>query len=273
MDETIDKDLLDRYIKLIHDWSGIYFTNSNISVLKRKILSQSKQEGLSPHEYYELIMRDEDRITSFIDSITTNFTKFFRHYEQFEYIKNKVIPELSIKREQQGLTKIKIWSAGCATGEEPYSLLISALESFEENNIKMRVEVIASDISLKCLEIAQKGIYSEEKLRDVPKIIVDKYFTRVAQGKFAIKEEFKKYVRFDYHNLLFDNGIRGVDIAMCRNVLIYMDEESAKKVVDNIHISLHNDGYLFLSPTESLFGLSDKFRPFKELNLFYYRKV
>lgn len=273
MSDDISRDLLDKYIEVIHEWSGIYFTDSNVSILKRKIFSQAKAEHLSPEEYYHLITRDSEKMASFIDSITTNFTKFFRHYEQFEFIKNKVLPELAMKREHQGLLKIKIWSAGSATGEEPYSLLITALESFEENNIKMRVEVIASDISLKCLEIAQRGVYSKDKLQDVPVYIVDKYFFDLDGSRVGVKEELKKYVRFDYHNLLYDNGIRGVDIVMCRNVIIYMDEDSIKKVLENIYISMNDDGYLFLSPTESLFGITDKFKSFKEENVFFYRKV
>ncbi|MCX8029161.1 MAG: protein-glutamate O-methyltransferase CheR [Brevinematales bacterium] len=272
MEIDIQQELLEKYINLIHSWSGIYFTNSNISVLKRKIISQAKHEGVSLEDYLSVITRDEEKMMEFVDSITTNFTKFFRHYEQFEFIKNKIIPELSLKREQQGIYKIKAWSAGCATGEEPYSMLISFLESFEENNIKSRLEVIASDISLKCLEIAQKGIYNIEKLQDVPQYIVSKYFSKFDQNKVAVKEELKKYLRFDYHNLLHDNGIRNVDIVMCRNVLIYMDEESVKKVIENIYLSMNPDGYLFLSPTESLFGVTDKFKSLKDGNVFFYQK-
>ncbi len=273
MEEEIPKEILEKYITTIHNWSGIYFTNSNISILKRKILQQSKNFSLTPEEYFNLINNDSEKMMEFIDSITTNFTKFFRHPEQFDFIKNFVIPEIVLKRQQQGLFKIKLWSAGCATGEEPYSMLISSLESFEDNGIKMMIEVIASDISLKCLEIAQRGIYSKEKLEGVPRYIIDKYFNKIDENKFGIKEEYKRFVRFDYHNLLHDNGIRGVDIVMCRNVLIYMDEDTIRKILDNIYTSMHNDGYLFLSPTESLFGITDKFKSFKKDNIFYYHKV
>ena len=271
--EDIPEELLDKYIEIIHLWSGIYFTNSNISVLKRKILQQSKSENLPPGDYLDLISKDNEKMMEFIDSITTNFTKFFRHREQFEFIKNKLIPEIALKREQQGIFKIKLWSAGCATGEEVYSLLISALESFEENNIKMKLEIVASDISLKCLEIAQKGVYSKEKLQDVSPYILSKYFFKVDENKFGINEDIKKYVRFDFHNLLHDSGLRNIDIVMCRNVLIYMDEKSISKVLDNIYISMNNDGYLFLSPTESLFGLTTKFKSSKQENVFFYNKV
>ncbi|MFN4244763.1 MAG: CheR family methyltransferase [Brevinematia bacterium] len=271
--EDISDRTLSKYIEIIHSWSGIYFTNSNVSVLKRKILQQSKQENLSPEDYLGLVIRDNDKMMEFIDSITTNFTKFFRHPDQFEFIRNKVVPEIAIKREQQGLFRIKLWSAGCATGEEVYSLLISALESFEENGIKMKLEIIASDISLRCLEIAQRGVYSKEKFQDVPQYVLDKYFFKVDDNKFGVKEEFKKYIRFDFHNLLYDSGLRNVDVVMCRNVLIYMNEESIKKVLDNIYISMNDDGYLFLSPTESLFGLTNKFKSSREENIFFYNKV
>lgn len=270
--QEIPEDLLQKYIRIIYESSGIYFSNSNSSILKRKIILQAKENHTTPEELYNMIIRDSEKMTEFIDNITTNFTKFFRHEEQFEIIRTKLIPEIAIKREQQGIFKIKLWSAGCATGEEAYSLLISALESLKENNIKMNIEIIASDISLKCLEIAQRGIYSKEKLENVPIYIIKEYFNETKDGKLAVKEEFKRFIRFDYHNLLFDNGLRNVDIAMCRNVLIYMDEESMLKVIDNIHTALNNDGYLFLGTTESLFGTTKKFRSIKEMNTFYYVK-
>ncbi|MGC8964747.1 MAG: CheR family methyltransferase [Brevinematia bacterium] len=272
-EKEISEELLQKYIKVIYEGSGIYFANSNSSILKRKIIIQAKANNTTPEELYNTIVRDSEKMAEFIDNITTNFTKFFRHEEQFDLIKNKLIPEIALKREHQGIFKIKLWSAGCATGEEAYSLLISALESLEHHDIKMSIEVIASDISLKCLEIAQRGIYSKEKLEGVPQHIIKKYFNETPDGKFRLKEEFKKFIRFDYHNLLFDNGLRNIDIVMCRNVLIYMDEESIKKVLDNIFNAMNNDGYLFLGTTESLFGITKKFKAVKELNTFYYIKV
>jgi chemotaxis protein methyltransferase CheR len=268
----VSDDILENYISLIREWSGIYFSNSNSIVLKRKIINQCKEKGYTPAEYLDLISKDFNELISFLDSITTNFTKFFRHNDQFDLIRFDLIPQIALKRKVQGINRLKIWSAGSATGEEPYSLLITALESIKENMLDFSVEIVASDISLRCIEIAQRGVYPPEKLEGVPEYIIKEYFRKLADNKFEIKEEYKRYVRFDYHNLIYDNGLRNVDIVMCRNVLIYLDQESIQKVTENIYLALREDGYLFLSPTESLFGITDKFKPDKEKGVFFYTK-
>jgi len=269
----INEELLKKYSELVREWSGIYFSNSNVIVLERKILSRCKEKGYTPDEYFDLLSKDYEELISFLDSITTNFTKFFRHSEQFELIRLELIPKIALKRRVQGVDKIRLWSAGSATGEEPYSLLITALESIKENMLDFSVEVIASDISLRCIEIAQRGVYSPEKLEGIPEYIIEEYFRNLPDGKFEVKEEYKKYVRFDYHNLMYDNGLRNIDIVMCRNVLIYLDQESISKVIENIYRALRDDGYLFLSPAESLFGITDKFKPNKEKGVFFYTKA
>jgi chemotaxis protein methyltransferase CheR len=269
----INEELVKKYAELVREWSGIYFSNSNIIVLERKILSRCKEKGYTPDEYFDLLSKDYEELISFLDSITTNFTKFFRHSEQFELIRLELIPKIALKRRVQGVDKIRLWSAGSATGEEPYSLLITALESIKENMLDFSVEVIASDISLRCIEIAQRGVYSPEKLEGIPGYIIEEYFRKLPDGKFEVKEEYKKYVRFDYHNLMYDNGLRNIDIVMCRNVLIYLDQESISKVIENIYRALRDDGYLFLSPAESLFGITDKFKPNKEKGVFFYTKA
>ncbi len=269
----ITNELLKNYAELVREWSGIYFSNSNMIVLERKILGKCKERGYTPSEYFDLLNRDYEELISFLDSVTTNFTKFFRHNEQFELIRLELIPNIALRRKVQGINKIRLWSAGSATGEEPYSLVITALESIKENMLDFSVEVIASDISLRCIEIAQRGIYPPEKLEGVPEYIVEEYFRRLPDGKFEVKEEYKRYVRFDYHNLMYDNGLRNIDIVMCRNVLIYLDQESINRVVENIYKALRDDGYLFLSPAESLFGITDKFKPSKEKGVFFYTKV
>ncbi len=268
----IPDNLLEEYINVIKEWSGIEFSKSNLPILKLKISARSKETKLSPNDYLKLILLNREEMISFIDYITTNFTRFFRHKEQFDLMKNELIPILVMKRKQQGKMKLKLWSAGCATGEEPYSMLISVLESFKENNIYMDFEIIASDISLKCIEIGQEGIYSKGKFSEVDSKIISTYFDEVSEEKFKIKEELKKYIRFDFHNLLYDNGLRKIDIVMCRNVLIYMDEDSINKVINNIYTAMENDGYLFLSPTESLFGLTNLMESVKLNSVYYYIK-
>lgn len=146
-----------------------------------------------------------------------------------------------------------LWSAGCATGEEPYSMAIETIESIPDAS-RWNIKIIASDISLRCLEVAQSGIYVKERLKDVPEKYLKKYF--ISLGEFyQIKENIKRIVIFDYHNLKHESGITNIDIIFCRNVMIYFDIEDQKRIVTRLHRVLNPGGYLFLGHSESLHGL------------------
>jgi chemotaxis protein methyltransferase CheR len=156
-----------------------------------------------------------------------------------------------------------MWSAGCSTGEEPYTLAMVASEFLEERHLKpegWNCHITCSDISLESLFIAKEGKFPLKSVQKIDEKHLIKYFDKL-DDHYMVKEDLKKMTRFDFHNLIYDNGIRDVDVVFCRNVLIYFDTDIQKKVVANIYDTLKPEGFLFIGHSESLIGLFDGFKP------------
>ncbi len=243
-----------RFRRLIYDASGIHFSESNRSILESRLKERLRNAPVeSASAYYDYITGNEGELKSLLDSVTTNLTRFFRnaaHVQTFEYY---VVPEL-IKM-KGGSGKIRIWSAGCSTGEEPYTLAILMSELLPAS---MDYEIIGSDLSLKSLMIGQAGFYNENRMNGVPEKYLKKYFTE-KPGGFQVSDELRNRIRFDYHNLKNDSGLRNLDAVFCRNVLIYFDEPAQKAVVEKFWETLAPTSFLFIGHSESLFGMETKF--------------
>jgi chemotaxis protein methyltransferase CheR len=225
----------EKYKKLIYDESGITFSSSNRSILESRLRERVRSSTAEDVDgYYQIIIRDEGELKGLLDSVTTNLTRFFRnqaHIETFEYY---VIPELIKMKREQGSKDVKVWSAGCSTGEEPYTLAMVLKETLPPD---FSISVTASDISLKSLMIGKEGFYAKHRINGVPDKYLKKYFDE-REGGYAIKEEIKSLIKFDYHNLQNDSGQRNLDVIFCRNVLIYFDAAAQKIVVDRFWESL-----------------------------------
>jgi len=254
---------------LIYESSGIHFYNSNRSILESRIkLKLKKNESLTISDFYSLLKRDEQELKIFLDSITTNLTRFFRntaHFQSFEY---HVIPELIKFKTKKNDNRIKIWSAGCSTGEEPYSIAIVLKELLPRN---FKSEIVASDLSLKSLMTAKEGYYPEKRVNGIREKYLQRYFSKKDNG-YLIKKEIKDMIKFDYHNLKFDSGLRNLDVIFCRNVIIYFDEAAQKNVISRFWDALSNHSYLFIGHSESLFGMDTKFEFLKTEWACLYRK-
>ena len=159
------------------------------------------------------------------------------------------------RKREKGSKKIRIWSAGCSTGEEPYTLAMVLKEVMPAD---FSAEIVASDLSLKSLMIGQEGFYAAQRVQGIPEHYLNTYFEEKGGG-YRIKDEIKQMVRFDYHNLKHDSGLRDLDVVFCRNVLIYFDEAAQKAVVDRFWEALARTSYLFIGHSESLFGMKTDF--------------
>jgi chemotaxis protein methyltransferase CheR len=242
--------------KLIYDESGIHFSATNRSILESRIKEQLREKNLSRvKDYYDIISRDKDELKNFLDSITTNLTRFFRNQSNFDTLEKYVLPELLKIKKTINDFKIKIWSAGCSTGEEPYSIAMLMKETLP---ISWKVEIVASDISLKSLMVANEGLYSENHIAGIPDAYLKKYFDHV-DGGYRVHNDIKEMVRFDYHNLKNDSGLQGMDVVFCRNVLIYFDEAAQKATIERFWNSMAPKSFLFIGHSESLFGMNTKF--------------
>jgi chemotaxis protein methyltransferase CheR len=163
---------------------------------------------------------------------------------------------------------IKIWSAGCSTGEEPYTLAVLLSEILPP---PWKYEIVASDISLKCLMTAKEGFYAENRIVGIPDAYLAKYFDKV-EGGFKVKANLMSRIRFDYHNLKNDSGQRDLDIVFCRNVIIYFDEAAQTEVINRFWDAMASKSFLFIGHSESLFGMATKFEFVKTQWATLYRK-
>ncbi len=260
---------------LIYDEAGIALRPERRAFLASRVHNRLHARGLrSPYQYYRLLSdgaQGKDELLHFLDLLTINETSFFRNAPQFELLRARVLPELLERKAQRGEGMPRIWSAGCATGEEPYSLaMVVADQALAGRAIAPRI--FASDISLTALEFAQRGIYPESKVQAVPAPLLQRYFRR-RDGGFAVREDLKHLVVFDYHNLKHENGLTGLDIIFCRNVMIYFDEAEQRRLLEKFHRAMAPDGYIFLGHAESLQGFGAAFRFLYVNNGIAYQKV
>ncbi len=252
-DFLLDEDF-EKFRKIIYDESGIHFSSSNRSILESRLRERLRIAGLDTVDsYYRLIRSNSDELRTLLDSVTTNLTRFFRnaaHMQTFEYF---VIPELIKARSHE--RRVKIWSAGCSTGEEPYTIAMLCKELLPPD---FTIEITGSDISLKSLLIGQEGFYADSRVSGIPESYLSKYFEKKAGG-YRIVDSIKSLVRFDYHNLKNDSGLSNLDVVFCRNVLIYFDEAAQKASVNRFWSAMAPLSYLFIGHSESLFGMKTQF--------------
>jgi len=256
--------------KVVYDYCGLNYLN-NISSLKMKV--SKRLEQLNMPSFWNYIRFLEDHPSEWdhlIEKLTINETYFFREDKQLYVYQQKVLPQLVSKAQKP----IKVWSAGCSTGEEPYSLAMMTMDS--GLYVPGDVQIIGSDINKKVLSIAEKGIYNKTSLafRRIPAQWLGKYFDETEQA-YQIKDEVKKMVSFHYVNLLEEieyGRNEEVDVIFCRNVLIYFDEETIEKVVKSFYRALKKGGYLFLGHAETISTLKIGFETLNANGTFYYRK-
>ncbi len=186
-----------------------------------------------------------------VNKLTTNETWFFRHSNHFKLLKYKVFDEIYQSQKDEKIKRIKVWSAGCSNGAETYSILISYLEWRSENEDKnIDISIIGSDISTKAIRDAYSGTYNAEFLKDVDCNIRLKYFNHLEQGKYQVKPELKKYVRFENLNLVKYWPPREFDIIFCRNTMFYFSEDVKQNLIQRFVSCLKDNGYFFASTNE-----------------------
>ncbi|MCL2319278.1 MAG: protein-glutamate O-methyltransferase CheR [Treponema sp.] len=259
----------EQYRTLIYNESGIHFTATNRSILESRLKERLREKGIDTvKSYFAIITKDQGELKSFLDSITTNLTRFFRNQAQFDALEHFVVPQLQEIKKSSGNTTIKIWSAGCSTGEEPYTIAMLMSEILPP---PWKYEIVASDISLKCLMTAKEGFYADARIVGIPDNYLKKYFDK-AEGGYKVHADIMSKIRFDYHNLKNDSGLRNQDIVFCRNVIIYFDEAAQKAVINRFWDSMASKSFLFIGHSESLFGMDTKFEFVKTQWATLYRK-
>ncbi|HUO78495.1 MAG TPA: protein-glutamate O-methyltransferase CheR [Thermodesulfovibrionales bacterium] len=246
---------------LIKEYCGLFFDDGSMFLLEKRLSRRLKVHQLNDfRDYYRFLLYDRKRdeeLTCVIDLLTVNETFFFREQNQLKAFSDEILPELrETNRESK---RIRIWSAGCSTGEEPYTIAMLALEYGYLYG--WDIEILGSDINQRVLTTARRGVYRKNSFRSTGRSFVDKYFAE-ENGSFTISEEVKRLVSFSCLNLLdpFKAKFVGkMDVIFCRNVLIYFDQNARKKVVDTFYDSIVEGGYLLLGHAESLMNISTSF--------------
>ncbi len=246
----------------ISGYCGLHFEESTSYFLERRLQNRLMENRLSSfHDYYYLLLygpERENELNRVMELLTTNETYFFREMNQLQTLMEEILPELMQLRERQ--RRIRIWSAGCSTGEEPYTLAMILLE--QPGLQDWSKEIFASDISQRVLQTARKGIYAKSSFRATESYYRERYFEKLGTELSRIDNRVKKLVNFGHLNFLNPEQwtiLSTFDIIMCRNVMIYFQPESKKNIVGNFHRKLEAGGYLLLGHAESLMNISTDF--------------
>ena len=212
--------------------------------MRRRIDAIATKNGCSNYEEYIKILRsDKEKFEQFINFLTINVSEFYRNPDQWKILENEVFPKLI----QKFGKNLKIWSAACSTGDEPYSLVMALSRHLPLANIK----VIATDIDKQVIDTARMGLYNEKSIAGVPDDLKKKYFTKVGNS-YQISDEIKKRVEFKEHDLLKDPYPSGCNLIVCRNVVIYFTEEAKDEIYAKFYKALATGGVLFIGSTEQI---------------------
>jgi len=270
---ALAQDTFDKFRALIYQKTGIHMREGKQILIANRLRKRLVQLKLDSYEeYYSLLTAGRCtavEMTHFIDAVSTNETYFFREGNHFTALSATILPELF-----RAHAKVRIWSAGCSTGEEVYTLRIVADQAARAAGAR-EPEIIGTDISTTVIGRAREGVYRDRALRLVPPDLLKEYFVRVDDaGAFQVSAAARAHVEFKVHNLFTDPPPwEGVNIIFCRNVMIYFDKPTQTKLVDGIFArAIHPDGYLFIGHSESLSSFTTCFTYASSLKAPIYRK-
>ena len=240
----LETDNYEKFKKDILQLAGIDLNSYKEKQMRRRINTLITKNNVKTYnDYVALIKKDKEKFDLFINFLTINVSEFYRNPDQWKILEGQVFPEL-IKKFGKNL---KIWSAACSTGDEPYSLVMALSRQVPLANIK----IIATDIDNQVLDTARMGLYNEKSIASVPDDLKKKYFTKVGSS-YQISDEIKKRVEFKKHDLLKDPYPSGCNLIVCRNVVIYFTEEAKDVIYQKFHKALQPGGVLFIGSTEQI---------------------
>jgi chemotaxis protein methyltransferase CheR len=251
--------------RFVYETCGINLHEGKKELVKARLSKRLRSGNFSSFsDYFRFVTTQEgtDELVHMIDSLSTNLTSFFREAKHFRKLRD-IIPETIVKSAQpNGKSKFRIWCAGCSTGEEPYSLAMTVKETLNGNHVDVRIT--ATDISTRVLRTAVNGIYSGDRVRNIPRELLRRHF-QIGQGKwrgyYRVKQELRDIVDFKRFNLMEPPSFEELfDVIFCRNVMIYFDKQTQATLVQRFGDCLKDNGWLFIGHSESLTGLPHKFK-------------
>jgi len=240
---------------------GLDCRQYKINFLKRRLAVRLRARGVESYREYMQLLDDEEYEKLF-EALTINLSYFFRDGSAFEALRDKVLKPLLQEKAERGSRLVRIWSAGCASGEEPYSIAILLHELLGQDLKNWRIRILATDLDAGALEKARRGVYGKFSFQGVDPAYIARYFTPLPPKEYAIKPEIAAMVKFERRDLIADPPPRRLDLILCRNVLIYFTREQQRKLLLTFHQALNDEGYLLIGKTEVLMGPAARlFRP------------
>jgi chemotaxis protein methyltransferase CheR len=240
--------------------SGILVPDDKFDMFYSRLSKRIRLLGFNRFKQYCQYLQDhpDEEFTEFINAVTTNLTSFFRENHHFEYLSKTVLPELL--KSNQSQKKIRVWSAGCSTGEEPYSLAMTLLENVPEN---WDIKILATDLDTNVLAMAAEGIYPNDRVASISDERLQRWFQKgsgIQKNKVRIKSQLRQIIHFNQLNLMQDWPMNGFfDFIFCRNVLIYFDRSTKERLANRYGGLLREGGHLFIGHSESLHQLDTPF--------------
>ncbi|GEL76156.1 CheR family methyltransferase [Tenuibacillus multivorans] len=249
------------FIDSIKKKTGINLALYKEKQMKRRLTSLREKRGYhSFSEYISALEKDDELFHEMLNRMTINVSEFYRNHKRWDILKKDIIPFLKEDR-----SSLKVWSAACSTGEEPYTIAMLLSDFYDLNDIK----ILATDIDENAIQRAKMGVYPERSLKEAPKDKIDRYFEK-SGAMFKISDEIKNCITYKKHNLLADSYTKDFDLIVCRNVLIYFTEEAKSTVYQKFAEALKPNGVLFVGSTEQLFNPQE--HGFDVLSTFFYQK-
>jgi chemotaxis protein methyltransferase CheR len=260
--------------ELIYRETGISMSDKKKKLIVARLSKRLRALRLSSFtEYYQYICESpdaDDEVVNLINRVTTNKTDFFRERHHFDFLGNELFPQMIAEARKTGGRKLRVWSAGCSSGEEPYTLAMTISEAFK-NERGWDIKILATDLDTEILQRAITGAYPTQAILPVPKEYLPKYFYRSGES-YVVCDALKSLISFRRLNLMDENFPmkHPFDIIFCRNVIIYFDAQTKDVLLTKYHKHLKGKGYIFIGHSESLMHMKSKFRYLKHT---IYQKV
>lgn len=246
------KDMVGKLIFLSNSKYGVKLDRYRRSCISRKVAHRMFRLGCDKIEdYLDYFLEHPGEVAKLLNAVTIQVTGFFRDMDVFEVLTEKVVPEIVRSKLLSGGEIIRIWSAGCATGEETYSVAILFLDYPEVRINNIKVNVMGTDISEESLDVARRAIYENERLKDVSVRMKNRYFKKEGED-YVVGQNLKNAIRFSKHDLFTKSHLSQLDLIMCRNVLIHFNRSSRMEIIERFYHSLNEGGILILGKSEAM---------------------
>lgn len=247
---------------LVYEKCGINLGEGKKDLVRARLSKRLRKLGIeSFRDYYKMVTEDSSghELVCLMDAISTNLTSFFREKKHFDFMSDNILPDFMNSGKARPSSEFRVWSAGCSSGEEPYSISIS-INDYAEKTGAFPYRILATDISTKVLDKAAAGVYDFERIKGLNPVLRNKCFLKghsSMDGSVKVKPFIKKPITFKRFNLMDSFPFREYfDLIFCRNVMIYFDKKTQEQLVKKYHDSLRPGGYLFIGHSESLMGIS-----------------